>query len=112
MRFALLYQAKQALVHPHPLNTPRTSTMSKRKARDEDDQPQAPNAGGSVYEESGYPEEHSTRHGTEERDDGGKTVLDAGESADDQAAPPHKPGSRQQDEQQAYRRAGYGKNPR
>jgi hypothetical protein len=86
--------------------------MSKQKTRDEDDQPQAPNAGGSVYEESGYPEEHSPRHGTEERDDGGKTVLDPGESADDRAAASQRSGSRQQDEQQAYRRAGYGKNPK
>jgi len=85
--------------------------MSQRKVHDEDDQPQAPNAGGSVYEESGYPEEHSPRHGTEEREDGGKSILDAGESADDQAAA-QKPGSRPQDEQQAYRRAGYGKNPK
>jgi hypothetical protein len=86
--------------------------MSQRKVHDEDDQPQAPNAGGSVYEESGYPEEHSPRHGTEEREDGGKTILDPGESADDESASPPKTAARPQDEQQAYRRAGYGKNPK
>jgi hypothetical protein len=86
--------------------------MAKRNVRDEDDKPQPPNAGGSVYEESGYPEEHSPRHGTEERKDGAKTILDPDESTDEQAGSAQKPGSRQQDEQQAYRRAGYGKKPK
>ena len=79
--------------------------------RDEDDRPLAPPAGGSVYEESGYPEENGPDHGTEKRDDGGETVLDAGNSADDRAAAPESESPRQ-DEQQAYRRAGYGKNPK
>jgi hypothetical protein len=86
--------------------------MAKQNAHDEDDKPQTPNAGGSVYEESGYPEEHSPRHGTEERDDGGKTILDPDKPTDDDTAPRQKAGARQQDEQQAYRQAGYGKNPK
>ena len=84
--------------------------MAKQNVHDEDDQPQAPNAGGSVYEESGYPEEHSPQHGTEEREDGAKTTLDPDEPTDDQTAPRQQAGARQQDEQQAYRRAGYGKS--
>jgi hypothetical protein len=94
-------------------NNEREQRPSARSGgRDEDDRDQAPPAGGSVYEESGYPEENGPGHGTEERGDGGKTALDAGESADDHAGAAKKSGSRQQDEQQAYRQAGYGKNPK
>ncbi len=82
--------------------------MPKQRKRDEDDRAQLPNPQGSVYEESGYPEEHSARHGVGRRDD------------DDDAAaaipaPPagnatigsttgQEAGYRQREEQQAYRR--------
>ena len=96
---------------PHSTATARKPIMPRQHARDEDDKPQTPNAGGSVYEESGYPEENSPRHGTEERDDGAKTILDPDKPTDDDTAPRQQAGARQQDEQQAYRRARVRQEP-
>jgi hypothetical protein len=81
--------------------------MPKQRNRDEDDRAQQPNPQGSVYEESGYPEEHSARHGVGQRDDD--------DAAEAKPAPPagnatsgstsgQEAGYRQREEQQAYRR--------
>ena len=83
--------------------------MAKHRSRDEDDQPQKPNPEGSVYEESGYPEEHSPRHGVGQRDDddgaGASNSAAPAESADDEGGSGQEAGFRQRAEQQAYRRA-------
>lgn len=65
-----------------------------------------PNTGSSDHKESGYPEEHSPRHGTGRRNSEPEATPDADASvSEDQMPTGRQAESRQRDEQQAYRRA-------
>jgi hypothetical protein len=83
--------------------------MAKPRNRDEDDRAQQPNPQGSVYEESGYPEEHSARHGVGQRDDDSAAAAKLAPPADNAtsgSSSGQEAGYRQREEQQAYRRSG------